>query len=111
MSKVYCFTVSHGLRGCYMPDSSYVIGCTTRRQLKEAIAWEANSYRDAGFMGASKRAIATMAAECWTRRDDKRWTLDLVLPLSRGKDSGYAFGVFVSRSTLADWQEQEASAS
>ncbi len=32
------FNVSHGLRGCYMPDNSQIVKVTTRRELKEHVA-------------------------------------------------------------------------
>ena len=35
------FAIANGLRGCYLPDSSYVIQCGTRRELKAALAWKA----------------------------------------------------------------------
>lgn len=59
------FTIMVGLRGCYMPDSAYVTRCDTRRELKATIEWEANSIRDAGFVGITKRDIAAFAAHMW----------------------------------------------
>lgn len=59
------FQVMIGLRGAYMPDSSYVIKCDTRRWLKSAIQYEANNIRDAGFVGITKRDIAAFAAHMW----------------------------------------------
>lgn len=55
------FHVSAGLRGCYLPDSSYIIRATTRRELKEALASEAlaseaERYREAGYIGATIRS-------------------------------------------------------
>lgn len=60
------FQILRGLRGCYMPDSSYVIQCNTRRELKRALAWERDS--DDSAMGLSNRAIAWAAAKAWRER-------------------------------------------
>lgn len=98
------FHISTGLRGCYMPDNSFVIQVNSRRELKSAIAWEAHSYRDAGFVGANKRAIATIAAAAW--RDRKKTQLPYALPLApdHARDN-YCHGVFVSSATRADYLE------
>jgi hypothetical protein len=48
------FTISHGLRGCYMPDGDpYIVMARTRRELKAAIADEANGLGNIGrpFLG------------------------------------------------------------
>lgn len=105
------FFLSNGLRGCYMPDSAYVIRVTTRRELKEAIADECRDLYDAGFVGTSKRAIARFAAEAWRNRDNPRWTLDLTLPYRRADQPGnWCFGVFLSRATRRDYFEYVKSA-
>lgn len=100
------FFLSTGLRGCYMPDSVYAIRVTTRRELKAMIADECRDLYDAGFVGTSKRAIAQFAAEAWRRRNDPRWTLDLVLPYRRADQAGnWCFGVFLSRATRREYIE------
>ena len=41
------FSIYQGFRGCYMPDGAYIIQAKTRRDLKAALQWEADSIRDA----------------------------------------------------------------
>ena len=99
------YFINHGLRGAYVDDSSYVVAVDTRRALKEAIANEAESYRDAGYIGANKRAIASIAAAQW--RDRKNY-LPYCLPLAPAHaPKNYSFGVFVSPATRADFLEYE----
>lgn len=90
MSRYY--TIGQGLRGCYMPDSVYTIRVDTRRALKQVLEWEAESIRDAGGVGLSKRTIAALAAACW--RD---W------PKQLENCAPYKWA-----ATRADWQESEA---
>ena len=100
------FILSNGLRGCYMPDSAYVIRVTTRRELKSAISDECRDLYDAGFVGTNKRAIAQFAAEAWRRRKDPRWTLDLALPYRHADQAGnWCFGVFLIRATRREYLE------
>lgn len=63
------FSIYQGLRGCYMPDGAYIIKADTRRELKRALQWEADSIRDAGGYGANKRAIAWLANAAWKARN------------------------------------------
>lgn len=62
------FAIYQGLRGCYMPDSSYVVKADTRKELKAALQWEADSIRDAGGIGLNKKAIAWLANAAWHYR-------------------------------------------
>jgi len=104
------FTISTGLRGCYMPDNCYVIRAKTRRELKEAIASEARDYRDAGFVGANKRAIAHIAAIAWKEaQKPKPAYLPFALPLapSHCRDN-YCHGVFVSTASRSEYKEHLA---
>jgi len=103
------FHISNGLRGCYMPDSAYVICVDTRRELVNVLEDEALSVRDAEFVGASKRDVRRIAAAIWRDRTAKRERLDFCVPYGnrRGNSSDYAFGIFVSHATRADWKEQE----
>lgn len=97
------FTISQGLRGCYMPDSCYTVRVETRRELKALLESEAYSIRDAGFIGCSKGAIASLAALVWRNR--KGFTYDLVSPYkSQGQDS-YPYGLFVGHARRADYLE------
>lgn len=99
------FTISTGLRGCYMPDNCYVIKADTRRELKAALAYEASHYSDSGYIGGSKQAIAHIAASAWR---DKGFTLPYCIPFAPRHDrTNYAFGVFVSRATRQEYLEQE----
>jgi hypothetical protein len=90
-----------GLRGMYLPDNAYVIAARTRRDLKSALAWEGDSVRDAGLVGASKRAIAWLAAEAWRNRG--KATLDLVAPYRRPDQSHYPYGIFCSAATREEF--------
>lgn len=104
------FHISHGLRGCYMPDSSYVIRAATRRELKDAIAREAESYRDAGFIGANQKAIAALAAIAWRNAKTRADYLPYALPLAPSHSRGnYCYGVFVGNATRDDWREYQAA--
>lgn len=99
------FTVWQGLRGMYMPDSSYIIRAATRAELKSALENEARDIRDAGGIGMSKKAIAWLAAEAWRNRKDLG---EYVAPY-RWKDQDsypYALGV-VCGVTRADYLAQE----
>lgn len=99
------YFINHGLRGAYVDDSSYVIQCETRRELKEAIEGVASHYRDGGYIGASKAAIAAIAAAQW--RDRKNY-LPYCLPLAPAHArTQYSFGIFVSPATRADFLEYE----
>ena len=100
------FTIMTGLRGCYMPDTVYTIKANTRRALKSVIASEADMQRGDDICGLSKAAIASHAAECWRRRDDKRWTMDLALPFGTGANRSFA--IFVSRATRAAYLEYQS---
>lgn len=100
------FHISTGLRGCYMPDNAYVIKADTRRELKSAIEYEANSYRDAGFVGANKKAIAALAASAWRNRGASNAALPYVLPLApEHAPRNYCHGIFASGATRADYLE------
>ena len=98
------FHISHGLRGCYVPSDSYVVKTNTRRELREAIANEAENYREGGYIGASKRAISYIAAIAW--RDRAKFQLPYALPLAPPHArQNYCFGVFVSSATRAEYLE------
>lgn len=100
------FVISNGLRGCYMPDGAYIVQVSTRRELKQQLEWEARELRDAGFVGASKRNIARLAAAIWRDAGKAKKTyLDFVCPLqpSHAARGDYCYGLFVSHSTRADY--------
>lgn len=100
------FHISTGLRGCYMPDSSWIARCDTRRELKEILESEARGYRDAGFVGANKRAIAHIAAIAWRNR--RKVQLPYCLPLApdHARDN-YRHGIFIASATRAEFLESQ----
>ena len=98
------FNISTGLRGCYMPDNMFVVRCNTRRELKSVIESESYIYRDAGFTGANKRAIASIAAIAWRNRG--KMQLPYALPLAPSHARGnYCHGVFVASATRNEFRE------
>lgn len=102
------FSIYQGLRGCYMPDGSYVIKADTRRDLKSALQGEADSIREAGGIGMSKRAIAWLANAAWKARRQSR---DIVAPYGyahNGKGNRpFALGVFTGMSRAEYLQQWE----
>jgi hypothetical protein len=102
------FHYSQGLRGCYMPDSSRVLACRTRRELKDALKFDVDSYHDAGFVGGSQRAVAQFAAECWRNAPSG---LPLCLPFANrprvSESPNYTHGIFISAATRAEYLAYE----
>ena len=99
------FTIYQGLRGCYMPDSAYTIKADTRRELKSALESEAYDIRDAGGVGLSKRAIASLAADAW--RERKR-SCELVAPYRWAHQDSYPYALEVfTGASRADYLAQE----
>jgi len=97
------FHISSGPRGCYMPDNAAVIYVKTRRELRAAIAYEAECYREAGFVGANARAVSAVATAAWRERS---LTLPYALPLAPPHARrNYCHGVFVSRATRDDYRD------
>jgi hypothetical protein len=103
------FTIYQGLRGCYMPDSAYTIRAITRKKLKSALQWEADSIRDAGMIGCNKRAIAWLAAAAWRNR--RKASGEYVAPYRDARQSHYpyALGVFVGASRADYLASQEGN--
>jgi hypothetical protein len=100
------FHYSQGLRGCYMPDSSSVLMCRTRRELRNALEWDAEHIRDAGNVGLSKKNIAAFAALLWKEaQKDKPAYLPYALPYAdqSRRPYNYAFGLFLSVATRRDY--------
>ncbi|RWF33769.1 hypothetical protein [Mesorhizobium sp.] len=102
MSKY--FHVSQGLRGCYMPDTAYVIRVDTRRDLKSALEWEARDIRDAGFVGLNRRAVARLAAAAWREAHKKQPSI-YPWVAGYGQAGNHAFGLHVSAATRAEYLE------
>lgn len=99
------FHISHGLRGCYMPDGEpYVIMAKTRRNLKEAIQGEADMLNSGEPIGLSRKAIASFAAECWREAHKaKPAYLPYCLPTKEKGQSDYSYGIFCSVSNRANY--------
>ena len=101
------FTIYQGLRGCYMPDSAYIIKAETRRDLKRALQREADSIRDAGGIGLNKRAIAWLGNAAWKNRKNKYG--EYMAPYRWPYQDSYpnALGVFTGASRT-EYMEQES---
>jgi hypothetical protein len=102
------FWIEYGLRGAFCDGNGYIIQCNTRRELKAAIQWEADSLRDAGMVGANKRGVASLAADAW--RALKRPTpYPFVMPVSResGARANYAWGIHCAPSTRKEYLAQQ----
>jgi len=103
------FNISHGLRGCYMPDGDpYYVMVRTRRELKGLIAEHAESLGD--MIGLSKKNIATFAATCWYEaHKEKPDYLPHCLPCHDRsvKISKYSYGIFVSVATRREYLDFE----
>ena len=101
------FHISQGLRGCYMPDNSQVIKCATRRELKSALEYDADSIRDAGMVGCNKKQIAWLAAIAWREAQKPNPAyLPYVAPYRDKHQDSYPYGIFVSVATRSDYLEQ-----
>ena len=104
------FNISHGLRGCYMPDGEpYVLAAKTRRELKAQIASEADMLATEYTIGLSKRAVAAFAAECWREAHKKTPAyLPYCLPCKERGQSGYYYGIFVSIASRQEYLQSVA---
>lgn len=98
------FLISFGLRGAYMPDSSFAIGANARAELKTIIEGEAESARD-GYTGASKRAVASLAAQAWANRG----IYESVMPLKPIGSDHASYGLMVSNLTADEFAEWESN--
>lgn len=102
------FWIAQGLRGCYMPDSSYMIRVKTRRELRDALEWEARDIREAFDAGAGKKAIRWLAAQVWR---DRKASLPYVAPYGNrsGKSVNYCFAIHCGNASRAEYREYEES--
>lgn len=106
------FHIQTGLRGCYLPDSSYCVYVKTRRELKDAIAREAERYRDSGYVGASQKSVAWLAATAWRNSKTKASYLPFALPLAPAHSpKNYWEAIFVSNATRDDYRAYLGEAS
>jgi len=92
MAKAKYYTLMSGLRGCYMPDSVYVLKCTSRRELKAIVRDECEHVEKR----PSQRAIASYVAEVWRRND-------LFYPLVLSTGEGY--GLHLSNATRREYED------
>ena len=100
------FWIEYGLRGPYADGNGYIIKADTRRELKAAIAWEAESLRDAGMIGANKKAVAWLANAAWkARKVDSAYPF--VMPISNNGGDSYAWGIHCAPSCRADYLAQD----
>lgn len=110
-SRLYYFWIAQGLRGCYMPDSSYVIACKTRRELKNALDWEARDIREAFDAGCSKRAVAWLANVTWKAATKPGFNSPYPYVAPYGNKSGnainYCFALHCAPSTREEWKASQ----
>lgn len=109
-AKIFYFWIAQGLRGCYMPDSSYVIACKTRRELKSALEWEARDIREAFDAGCSKRAVAWLASAAWKARNNPKIFLPYVAEYgNRGYDGkiNYCMALHCATSSREDFKASQ----
>ena len=96
------FFIEYGLRGAYCDGNGYVIKADTRKALKSALAWEADSLRDAGMIGANRKAVAWLANAAWKARKTGG-AYPYVMPIQAHPGAGYAWGLHCAPSTRADY--------
>jgi len=101
------FTIMHGLRGCYMPDSEpCVLMARTRRELKSAIISESGMIDSGSTQGFGKRAVATFAAILWREAHKPRPAfLPFALPYKETRESDCHNAIFVSVADRAEYLE------
>ena len=104
------FNISHGLRGCYMPDGDpFILMARTRRDLKAAIVDEADNMGD--MVGLSQAAVARLAANAWREAHKPNPAyLPHCLPCHDRsvKIAKYSYGIFVSVSSRSEYLERQA---
>jgi len=101
------FTVSTGLRGCYMPDNSVELRVDTRRELRDYVLSELRDLQDAGFIISKREAIATVADIWRNLKAPRRSPYAFVVPYgwrnSRGAGVNKCNAIHINHSTRADW--------
>lgn len=99
------FHISHGMRGCYMPDSHDVLYVKTRKALKAIVSDEV-AFLDYPF-GGSKAEVARVVAAIWRDlRATRRQYLDFAIPLGNDRRSR-PFAIFLSHATRGEYREAE----
>lgn len=106
------FTISSGLRFCYLPDSAFVARVDSRRELKPLLADESERTREGLAFGGSKREVAWLAAQLWResspRFKGKRSPYPYCLPFGDKRGEGRHYGLFASIATRKEWEEEQA---
>lgn len=100
------FWIEYGLRGAYADGNGYIIKADTRRELKAAIEYEARDLRDAGMIGANKRAVAWLANAAWKARKGGS-AYPFVLPVEHHRGAGKAWGIHCAPSCRAEYLAQD----
>ena len=106
-------TLSSGLRGCYSDNDGNLIKFSTRRELKAAVEFDARNFAEAGYTGASKKAVAAFVQEYWTRIGGNKGGkpprpvgyLDTVLPLTPKGTGNASWGIFLSPLSRDDYRK------
>jgi hypothetical protein len=104
------FNISHGLRGGYMPDGDpFVVKVSTRRELKDIIASEADMLGER-MVGLAKAKISSFAALCWREaQKDQPDYLPHCLPChdKSVKIATYSYGIFCSVISRSEYLEAQ----
>lgn len=108
MSKY--FSIATGLRGCYMPDNSYVVRVDTRRELREIVMNELRDIQDAGFIISKREAVATVADIWRNLRAERRSPYPFVIPYGWRKSRGHGVNkcnaIHIGHATRAEYLDQ-----
>lgn len=102
------FQIATGLRGCYMPNSTWIVRCRTRRELRAVVEDEARRSLDAYGYGDSKRARRAVIAQIWreTRSSARRAVYPYVIGFGCSRDkTDRPYGVFISHATRREFLE------
>ena len=115
LKRVRYFQIMTGLRGCYMPDNSYVVRVTSRRELRAVIENEALCQAGDGepVKGLDQRSIS------WAARHAMRHG-GSILPwgyIPEGKSKYHCNGgqwprpysIEISEATKEEWLSDEAA--
>lgn len=99
------FHISNGLRGCYLPDNSFVVAVPTRRELKQIVESECDNMREAFGFGGSRKEIAAEVAFAWRYF---RKTFCIAIPFGRSRSTtDRPFGVFIMSATRDEYLEYQ----
>lgn len=102
------FNIANGLRGCYMPDNSYVAQFNTRKELKRFVEYEAMEMIEAYGFGFSKRDRATIVAQIWKEvtGKQKKSVYPYAIGFGSTRDtSNRPYGLMIGHATRAEFIE------